>query len=59
MSSINEKGEVEKYYDLLHLDAVGSGDDPPVGDERSATFVLELATLVLPQTHLFSNHNSI
>ena len=41
-----------EYYDLLYLDALGGSDDPPVGDERGATFVLELAALVLPQTHL-------
>ena len=37
---------------LLHLDAVGRGDDPPVGDERSPALVFELAALVLPQAHL-------
>ena len=37
---------------LAHLDAVGRGDDPPVGDERRPALVLELAGLVLPQRHL-------
>ena len=37
---------------LAHLDAVGRGDDPPVGDERRPALVLELAALVLPQAHL-------
>ena len=53
MSSRNRRREkLLEYYDLLHLDAVGGSDDPPVGDERGAALVLELAALVLPQTHL-------